>query len=127
MLVGVISLSMAYKNLMAMKLNAFNEQAAEKSWNELGEGIQAVLIALMRVSGLGFLVVGLMLIFFPLVNLPEEGSFVRYGVPLISFLYCIGLAVVNYRLYIQTRVETPWKRSIYAAAVIAIALIVSLV
>ncbi|MGO9482844.1 MAG: hypothetical protein ACLP05_13825 [Candidatus Kryptoniota bacterium] len=61
MIVGVVSLTMAYKNLFSNRLIAFQEKAAGKSWNEIEKGLQSVIIALMRVSGLGFLVVALML------------------------------------------------------------------
>jgi hypothetical protein len=122
MIVGVISLTMAYKNIFANRIIPFQEQAAGKSWNDIEKGVQFVIIALMKVSGLGFFVVALLLMIFPVVN---NNSFVRYAIPVISLLYCFGLFLFNYHLYIQTKVNTPWKRSLYAAIIISVGLILS--
>jgi hypothetical protein len=126
MVVGIISLTMAYKNIFSNKFIPFQEQAAGKSWNDIEKGIQFVIIALMKVSGLGFLVVALLLMIFPIVNYLENNSFVQYAIPTISLLYCLGLFLSNYHLYVQTKAKTPWKRSLYAATIIGVGLILSL-
>jgi hypothetical protein len=125
-IVGIISLTMAYKNIFSNKFIPFQEQAAGKSWNEIEKGIQFVIIALMKVSGLGFMVVALLLMIFPVINYFENSPFIQYSIPAISLLYCFGLFYFNYRLYVQTKVKTPWKRSLYGVTIIAIALILSL-
>ena len=126
MIVGIISLTMAYKNIFSNKLIPFQEQAAGKPWGDIEKGVQFVIIALMKVSGLGFLVVALLLMIFPVVNYYYNILFVQYAIPVISLLYCFGLFLFNYQMYIQTKVETPWKRSLYAASIIGVALILSL-
>ena len=125
MIVGVISLTMAYKNIFANRIIPFQEQAAGKSWNDIEKGVQFVIITLMKVSGLGFLVIALLLMIFPVVNYFDNNSFVQYVIPVISLLYCFGLFLFNYHLYIQTKVSTPWKRSLYAAIIISVGLILS--
>ncbi len=125
MIVGVISMTMAYKNIFAKRIIPFQEQAAGKSWNDIEKGVQFVIIALMKVSGLGFFVVALLLMIFPVVNYFDNNSFVQYAIPTISILYCFGLFLFNYHLYIRTKVNTPWKRSLYAAIIISVGLILS--
>ena len=126
MIVGCISLTMAYKNMFSNRLIPFQEHAAGKSLSEMDVGIQSVILALMKVSGLGFLVVSLLLLIFPLVNYFENSAFIKYAIPSISLLYCFGLFLFNYRLYDQTKVETPWKRSLYAAIIIGLGIILSI-
>jgi hypothetical protein len=126
MIVGVVSLTMAYKNIFSNTLIPFQEQITGKSLNDMGKGIQFVMLALMKVSGLGFLVVAMLLIIFPVVNYFVNNSFTEYAIPAISLLYCFGLFLFNYRLYVQTKVETPWRRSLYAAAIVGVGLIISL-
>jgi hypothetical protein len=126
MIVGIISLTMAYKNIFSTKFIPFQEQAAGKSWNDIEKGIQFVIIALMKVSGLGFLVVALLLMIFPFVSYFYNNPFVQYAIPAISLLYCFGLFLFNYHLYVQTKVKTPWKRSLYAATIIGLSIILSL-
>ncbi len=125
MIIGVVSMTMAYKNMFSNRLIAFQERAAGKSWNEIEKGLQSVIIALMRVSGLGFLVVALLLMVFPLAAYSGNNTFVQYAVPIISLLYCLGLALFNYKLHVQTGVNTPWICSLYASGIIGAGLILS--
>ena len=125
-IVGIISLIMAYKNIFSNRLLPFQEHATGKLWNDLDKGVQFVIIVLMKVSGLGFLIVALLLLIFPIVNYLENNSFVQYSIPAISLIYCFGLFFFNYHLFVQTKAKTPWKRSLYAAAMIVVGLILSL-
>jgi hypothetical protein len=124
-MVGVISLVMAYKSLFFKKFIPFHEQAAGKPLESLDLPIQHVIIALMRVSGLGFLVVALLLCIFPVVNYFRPDAFAKYAVPAISFLYCSGLFVTNYYLHKQTKAKTPWKGALAAMALISIGIVIS--
>jgi len=124
--VGVISLKMAFKNLFSKKYLLFHEKAAEKSWEEIDKRLQYVILAVMRISGLGFLVIALLLIVFPIVNQFIHNEFLKYSIPIIAFLFCSGLFLVNYNLYKQTNSTTPWKGSLFAMIAILTGIILSL-
>jgi hypothetical protein len=124
--VGIVSLTMAYRNLFSERLLAFHEKASGVEWHQLSAGLQEVVIALMRVSGLGFLIVGVMLIVFPLANYFLHSAFLRYAVPMIAMIYCCGLFLYNYRLHVRTSAETPWKKSLYAVLALIAGLLFSL-
>ena len=116
--VGIISLTMAWKSIFSNKFIPFHEKAAGKSFDQIDSGVQSVILALMRISGLGFLVIALLLIFFPVVNYFYHNPFLPYAVPIIAIVYCLGLALFNYQLYIRTNTDTPWKRSLYSVAIL---------
>ena len=124
--VGVISLIMAFKNLLSKKYLFFHEKAAGRSWEEIDKSLQVVILALMRISGLGFLMVALLLLIFPVVNQFIHSEFLRYSIPIIAFLFCTGLFLVNYKLHKQTNSTTPWKGSLFAMMVILAGIILSL-
>ena len=124
--VGLISLVMAQKSLLSKKLLPFHEAAAGKSWDAIDKPLQGVIIALLRVGGLGFLVVGLLLLIFPIVNIQNHGRFTMFAVPVIALLYCCGLFWANYRLYKQTGASTPWKGALAAAAIVCAAIVISI-
>lgn len=126
-LVGVISLSMAYKNIFSKQFIPFHENAAGQRLTELNEGLQSVIIALMRISGLGFFVVGVLLILFPAANYYYQNKFIGYAVPVISFIYCFGLFIYNYQLQNKTNVKTPWQKSLGAAIAVLIGLVISII
>lgn len=124
-LVGVISLNMALKSLFSKKFIPFHEIAADKSLEDLEKPLQSVILSLMRVSGLGFLVIALILIIFPIVNYFVQDDFVKFAIPGISLLFCLGLFQINYDLYKRTNAKTPWRNSLFAAIIIILGMILS--
>jgi hypothetical protein len=124
--IGAVSASMAGKCLLSGKYLPFHEKAAGRQWDELEPNVQSVVLALLRLTGLGFLVVALLLLPHPFFALRTTGLYLTVVIPFISLLFCIGLSVVNYRLSAETGASTPWKGSLYASLLIAFAVGVSI-
>jgi hypothetical protein len=125
-LVGVICLSMAYSTIFSKKYLPFHEQAAGMKWEEHGPGLQATILTLLRLSGLGFLVVGLMLVVLPILNYFEYSLILAISVPILALVFFGGLANFNFQLYKKTKADTPWQSSIAAMVIILIAFVLSL-
>ena len=123
--VGIICVVMAYKSLFSKKYLPFHEEAAGEPWENLSKPLQYVILTILRVSGLGFLVVGLILIIFPPVNYFRPDTLVKYSIPVIALIYCLGLFLFNYYLYKKTGANTPWISSIIAMVIISIGIVVS--
>jgi hypothetical protein len=123
--VGFVSLAMAWKNIFARRFLPFHEAASGKNWETLDEGIQTVMLTLLRVSGLGFLIVGCLLVILPFLNRYDPSPLAKSAMPALASLYCFGLFLINYQLHVKTKAQTPWKRSLFAAAVILVAIAVS--
>lgn len=123
--VGVISLIMAYKSLFAKKYLVFHEKAASIEWTKIDKRLQYVILTLMRISGLGFLVIALLMLVFPIVNYFIQDEFVRFSIPFLAFIFCSGLFIINYSLYKFTKSMTPWKGSLFAMIAIIAGVILS--
>ena len=126
-LVGLICLLMAYKSMFSGKFLPFHEEAYGKSWETIDLKLQSVILTIMKISGLGFLVVGLLLTIFPIVNLFKMGSFSEFEIPAVAIVYSLGLFFFNYSLYKKTNASTPWKGSILIAIVMLFSLVILLV
>jgi hypothetical protein len=124
--VGIISLVMALKSLRATKFLPFHEAAAAQPWSELGTGLQAVILSLLRLSGMGFLIVAVQLGVAAVAVNFRPSLVVTWVLPLISLVFCVGLYGVNLRLHRRTGARTPWRGSLYAAIAIAAGLVVSI-
>jgi hypothetical protein len=81
----------------------------------------------VRISGLGFLVVALLLLTAPIVNYFKPDLYLLWIIPAIAFIFCSGLFFFNYRLYKQTNAGTPWKNSLVVMAIIIFAMVLSAV
>ena len=124
--VGAISMAMAYKNLFAAKFLPFHEKVSAKQWNEIENPLKLVIISLLRLAGLGFLIISILLLVFPVVNYFEPNTFYKYVIPIIALIYCSGLFIINYVLYSKTKAKTPWKGSLYAMLIIILGIIISI-
>jgi len=125
-IVAVISWIMAWKSFFSNRFLPFHEKAAGKTLEQLDEGVRDVILALMKITGFGFLTVGIMLVVFPVMNFFKPQIMTGIGIPLICGIYCFGLFLVNRQLYLKSGAETPWKGSLIAAAILFIGIIMTI-
>lgn len=125
-IVGVVSAIMAVKNFSSDKFLPFQENAANRPWDEIDPSLQIVILALLRIAGLGFLIVAILLLAFPIINYLMPNTFYTFAIPVIALLFCTGLFIVNYSLYKKTNANTPWRGSVYAMIAIIGGMIISL-
>ncbi len=124
-IVGVISLVMALKSFSSEKFMPFHEQAANKKWDEIDDQLKPVILSILRLSGLGFLVMALLMIICPVVNYFINSLFYKYAIPIIALIFCTGLFINNFLLCRKTKADTPWKGSLYAVFIIIAGIIIS--
>jgi hypothetical protein len=127
MIVGVISMVMAVKNLFSNKLLPFQQKAANKPWDEIDNPLKLVILTLLRIAGLGFLIIAILLLAFPIVNYFIPNNFYKYSIPIVALIYSTGLFIINYLLYRNTKAETPWKGSLYAMVAIITGIIITII
>jgi hypothetical protein len=123
--VGIICLLMAYKSIASEKYLPFHEEAAGKSWDSIDKPLQNVILTILRISGLGFLIIFLFLAIFPAVNYFRPDPFIKYSIPIISSIYCFGLFLFNFILFKQTKAKTPWTGSLIVLLLILTSFIIS--
>lgn len=124
-LVGVVSLVMAIKILFSRKFLPFHEKAYGKPWDDVEKNLQYVIIALMRLSSLGFIIVAFLMISFPIYNHFMPNMILKYAIPLIALFFCAGLFIINFILHKKTNTATPWKNSLYAMIFLILSIILS--
>jgi hypothetical protein len=125
-IIGVISMVMAIKNLFSTKFLPFHEKAANKPWDEIDNSIKPVILTLLRLAGLGFLIIAILLLAFPIINYFIPNKFYKYSIPVIALIYCTGLLIINYLLYKKTKAYTPWKASLFAILALIAGIIISI-
>jgi H+/Cl- antiporter ClcA len=126
-LIGVISLIMAFKTLSSRKFLPFHEEAYGKPWEDVDEKLRPVFIALLRISGLGFLAVALLMLTFPVVDYIQPNAYLKYAIPSVALIFCSGLFLINFILFKKTKAKTPWKNSLYAMIAILLSMLISII
>ena len=105
---------------------SFHEGASGTQWTALDDRLQKVILALLRQSGLGFLVTGLLLFVGAAATLASFGPVAEFAPPRLALVFCTGLYVVNRRLGVATGATTPARGSLYACVAICAGLALSL-
>lgn len=123
--ISLLSLVMAYKIFFSRKFLPFHEAAYGKPWEEVEKNLQPVILSLLKVSGLGFLIVGFLLLIFSFYNYFRPHLFLKYTIPLIALCFCTGLFIINLNLFKKTKAKTPWKNSLYSMIAIIIGIFIS--
>jgi hypothetical protein len=126
MIVGVISMVMAVKSLFSNKFLPFHERAANKLWDEIDNPLKLVILTLLKLAGLGFLIISILLLVFPIINYFIPNSFYKYSIPAVALIFCTGLFVINFSLAKRTNTNTPWKGSLYAMVALIAGIIISI-
>jgi hypothetical protein len=116
-LVGFISLVMVFKSF-SNKYLPFHEQAAGRPWKEIDDRLKLVILFLLRLGGLGFMIIAILLLVFPAITYFFPNKIFQLSIPFIALIYCTGLFANNYWLYKKTKANTPWKGSLYAIGIL---------
>ncbi len=124
--VGMISFKMAINNLFAKEYLGFHKDVTKKNWEQVDQSMQYVIIFLMRLTGLGFLMMAILLTVFPIVNFISPSFVGTYLTPLVALVFCFGLFVSNYSLYKKAAANTPWHASLVASGLILTGVIISI-
>jgi hypothetical protein len=124
-IVGLICLLMAYKTITSRTFLPFHKQASGVSWDNVTPQLQLVILTILKISGLGFLVVGLLLLIFPLAGYLLTDTFIRYEVPAVGLIFSMGLYLFNFKLYQKTNADTPWKASLVSAVMLLAGIVLS--
>jgi hypothetical protein len=127
MIVGVISLMMAAKIFFSSKFLPFQQEAYGREWESIDPKLQEVILTLLKLSGLGFLIIGIVLIVCPVYLYFTLNTFIRFLIPILSLPFCFGLFIFNYGLFKKTNANTPWKKSLMAIALIILSVLISIV
>jgi preprotein translocase subunit Sss1 len=117
---------MAFKSIFASSYLPFHKKAANKPWDEIEESLKYVILSLIRLGGLGFLIISILLIVCTGINFFVQGDIYKYAISGIALIYCAGLSANNYLLYKNTKVNTPWKGPLYAICLIQAGIILSI-
>ena len=126
LIVGLICFFMAYTTMFSKKYLPFHEQASGKKWEELGSSLQATILTLLKLSGLGFLTVGLLITVFPIINSIHPDLLTMVAMTALALIFCFGLFIFNFRLHRKTNADTPWKGSLFAMVIIVMGFVLSL-
>ena len=125
-LVGLVSPRMAVKGLSAKEWLPFHRTAAAVDWTSLPQRLRVLLLFLVRMTGLAFLVLVLLLMSVSILLPLSPEPFVDLAILGSGTAYCVGLGILTRWLRRETGADTPWRGAFAAAGVLALASLLAL-
>lgn len=124
-MVGLITLMVGIMFLTARQFFPYHAQATGLSWDQVTPSLRPVFLAVMRVAGLGFLSVAILMILFPILTLMMPNPYLKLGIPLTGLVFWTGMFLVTYNVHRKTQADTPWKNSLVAMGMVLIGIVLS--
>jgi hypothetical protein len=124
--VALVGFRMAWKGLSARRWLPFHERAAGAAWESLPPRQQAVVLFAVRMVGLGFLVLALVLAGGVALVVRGGGRAGPVGAFAVGAASALGTGVFAHRLHHETGATTPWRGAFGAALALAVAAMLAL-
>jgi hypothetical protein len=122
--VGAITLGVSLKFLLSQEFFSYHAEAAGLKWNEVSKPLQTVILAIMKMAGLGTLCLSITVILYSILIF-SNNSVLKYIIPPVSLLFWSGTGGVTFAVYKKTKANTPWKGSLFCVVLIIVAIIIS--
>ncbi len=103
---------------------SYHSQAVSAPWHELELGVQTLILALMKVAGAGWFILGFFTIILALAAFKTGSAVARWTLPIGRLIFYFASFAATWEVYQKTGAPTPWGQSL---AMIGFALLVLLI
>ena len=126
-LIAVVSIVFGLIYLIRPQFMPYHGVALAKSWSEVEPNIQTLILALMRVSGGGFVATGITIIILLAIPFQAEEQWAIYAIPLISLCNSLGSFYATSLVKTRTPANPPVKLSLISIFLTIIGFIFSVI
>ncbi len=126
-LTGIVSLVVGLWFLTAKQFFYYHAQATGLKWEQIDQKLQLIILALMKVGGVGYIALSLFLIIFTITGDFEKNRVLKISIPVITIFFYCGIFVITFYVYMLTKANTPWNLSLIEIIMLFIAMILSFI
>jgi len=114
----IISLVMFYTAISNRDILPFYRECITTEWEMISGNVKSIMALLMRFIGIGFLMSAASMAC-AVLEILEKNKLSAVLFLLISFIFQAGLSLVNLRLHVKYKANSPWKESMVSAILVA--------
>ncbi|HEY9038111.1 MAG TPA: hypothetical protein VIN05_04120 [Roseovarius sp.] len=103
---------------------SYHSQAVGSAWEDVDHGTQALILALMKLAGGGWLALGLITIALVLSELKQSRTLVRWALPVGTLMFYTPSLAATWSGYRETGAQAPWIPSLVMIGVVLVAIII---
>ena len=124
-IVGLITFGIGLKFLLSKNFFSYHREATGLEWNNIDKSLQMIILAIMKMAGIGIICLSVLIITYPFVLMNSDNFFDKYLVSIISLIFWIGSFSITFNVHKKTNANTPWKGSLFSIILIVIAILLS--
>ena len=124
---ALISMLFGAIYLVRSRFMPYHQEALGKSWQQLDQNLQALLLGLMRTAGGGLLATGVSVAILLLIPFRAGESWSKYSIPVIGLLCAIPALYATILIRSRTQARTPVVASSIGVGLIMIGFILSII
>lgn len=122
--IGAIDIVLGATYFYSKEFMPYHSQAVGAPWQEVDLGVQTLILALMKVAGAGWFILGFFTIILASAAFRTGSAVARWTVPMGTLIFYLASFAATWRVYQQTGAPTPWGQSLVVIGFASLALVV---
>jgi len=110
--IGAIDIVLGLRYFSSTEFMSYHSQAVGVPWQEVDLGFQTLILALMKVAGAGWFVLGFFTIILALAAFKTSSAVARWTLPMATIIFYLASFVATWGVYQETGAPTPWGPSL---------------
>ena len=124
LVIGAIDIVLGVRYFSSKEFMSYHSQAVGTPWQEVELGVQTLILALMKVAGAGWFVLGFFTIILALVAFITASAAVRWTLPMGTLIFYLASFAATWGVYQETGAPTPWGQSLAMIGFALLALVI---
>ena len=124
LVIGAINIILGLRYFSSKEFMSYHSQAVGALWQEVDLGTQTLILALMKVAGAGWFVLGFFTIILALAAFKTGSAVARWTLPTGTFIFYLASFAATWGVYQETGAPTPWGQSLAMIGFALLALVI---
>jgi hypothetical protein len=124
LVIAAIDIVLGVRYFSSKEFMSYHSQAVDAPWQELELGTQTLILALMKIAGTGWFVLGFFTIILALAAFKTGSTVARWTLPMATLIFYLGSFAATWGVYQETGAPTPWGPSLAIIGIALLALVI---
>lgn len=124
LVIGAIDIILGVWYFTSKEFMSYHSQAVGAPWQEVDFGTQTLILALMKVAGAGWFILGFFTIILALAAFKTGSAVARWTLPMGTLIFYLASFAATWGVYQETGAPTPWGQSFAMIGFALLALVI---
>ena len=112
LVIGAVNIVLGVRYFSSKEFMSYHSQAVGAPWQNVDLGAQTLILALMKIAGAGWFVLGFFTIILALAAFKTGSAVARWTLPTGTLIFYLASFVATWGVYQETGAPTPWGQSL---------------